>query len=280
MISNKNNLTIDLICPLCGPQKGQPLFKEKGNFQIYICSKCGLGQTNPYPEESNGQEHFTDSDAHFNHHYTHDRKLTRKFMQLVLNHAKPFVSTGTLLDIGANIGFMLELAEERGFKATGVEPSPAANRYVHEHLHLDMIQGFFPPTELGERCFDLITINHVFEHVPDPLNFLKDVKAHLNPGGIAVIMSPCYASLMARISGRKWAGYQPTQHIWQFTPETVGELAQRANLQILKQTKSPLGYHIGSVTLINRIKEVGKIVLAAFGSLIRMGDQVVVVVKN
>jgi 2-polyprenyl-3-methyl-5-hydroxy-6-metoxy-1,4-benzoquinol methylase len=201
-------------------------------------------------------------------------------MSLVLDAAKPYKSGGTLLDVGANIGFMLELAQERGFKATGVEPSPAANRYAHNKLHLNMIEGYFPPPELDNQYFDLITLNHVLEHVPDPINFLGEIKRHLNPDGVAIIMSPCYTSLMASILGRKWGGYQPTQHIWQFTPETAAQLAGRAGLQVLQHYKSSLGHYVGSNTLINQAKEVAKIGLAKIGAFLGIGDQIVVIVKN
>ena len=266
---------LSITCPLCGKQIGTPLFKKSGPFQIYICPICKLGQTFPYPQESNGQEHYTDSDDYFERHYTVSRPLWRKYMAIILDTAKPYKSSGTLLDIGANIGFMLELAQERGFKATGVEPSPAANRYARGKLHLNMIEGYFPPPELHDQRFDLITLNHVLEHVPDPLNFLCEIKQHLNPDGVAIIMSPGYTSLMAFILGRKWGGYQPTQHIWQFTPETAAQLAGRAGLQVLQHRKSSLGHHVGSNTLINQTKEVAKI-----GAFLGTGEQIVVIVKN
>ncbi len=268
----KRGLTID--CPLCGQQLGQPVLRGSRGFQVYRCVSCGLGQTMPYPPESNGQEYFTDSDEHYHKQYVQNRTIWRGYMASILDHARPYVSNGTLLDVGTGIGFMLELAQEQGFQATGIEPSPAAVRYARDKLHLDVVHAHYPAPTLAGRRFNLITISHVLEHVERPEAFLAAVKAQLEPGGVAVITAPSYDSFIVRIIGPRWYGFQPLQHIWQFTPKTVALLSQRSGLEVVEMSSESMDYRG------NTIKTFLLKALAAIGARLNTGDQLVVVVKN
>jgi len=274
MFSTVNVVPAKLNCPLCGEQSVKALLSKPKNFQVYICTSCKLGQTIPYPEESNGQEYFSNSDEYFANHYATNQEIWHKFMAFLLDRARPYVTSGAMLDIGTGIGFMLELAQERGFKAMGIEPSPAATRYAREKLHLEVFQAHFPAPELEGKQFNLITMSHVLEHVPDPINFLIEVKAHLKPNGIVVITAPSYYSLLTRMLGWRWTGFQPTQHIWQLTPTTAAMLCRRAGLTILEEYSSSLGY-VG-----NSPKICIKRFFGAFGAFINLGDQLVIVAKN
>jgi SAM-dependent methyltransferase len=265
-----------IICPLCGPQSGKAILSKASSFQIYACPKCRLGQTVPYPEESNGQEYYTNSDEHFANQYANGRIQWHKYMGSLLDHAKPYVSSGSILDIGTGIGFMLEVAKERGFnETTGIEPSPAAGRYSREKLGLNIIQGHFPSPALHGQQFNLITLSHVLEHVPEPLVFLQAIKEYLKPGGVAVITAPAYNGLIVRVIQHRWYGFQPTQHIWQLTPKIVANMCKTAGLEVLKVSSESMDHGKGTSlrSLIFRF-------LAFIGAKLNLGDQLLVIVRN
>jgi 2-polyprenyl-3-methyl-5-hydroxy-6-metoxy-1,4-benzoquinol methylase len=266
--------TLDIVCPLCGEQTGQTFLKKPTGFQVYVCPKCRIGQTFPYPEESNGQEYYTDSFEYYVNHYENRRELWYSYMSTLLNFAKPHVSSGELLDIGCNQGYLLEVAQKRGFVTTGIDPSPAATRFARERLNLNVVQGHFPVKELEHKAFDLITINHVLEHVPEPINFLAQVKKQLKPGGVVVIASPALSGIVPNLIGWRWVGFQPTQHIWQLAPQNVAQMCERAGLQVLQAKSNSLGYVPGHP------KETIKFVLGKLGEITNKGDQLIVIATN
>lgn len=262
-------------CPVCSRTDFKPLLSKKLNFQIYVCSKCRLGQTVPYPEESNGQENFSDSKQHYEDHYINDKVKWRKFMAKMLDHAVSYVKIGQLLDVGTGVGFMLEVAQERGFVATGIEPSKGAVQYAKEVLGLNVVRGHFPAPELEKQYYDVITLSHVLEHVPEPINFLRLIKQQLKPGGVVVITAPNYRGLIVQFIGKRWYGFQPTQHIWQLTPHTVKLVAEKAGLKVVKKTSESMDY-----TPIKSFKSLIYFALATLGAYFKSGDQLVVVAKN
>lgn len=90
---------------------------------------------------------------------------------------------GRVLDIGAGTGvFLLRfLATEEGtgWKAVGVEPDPAAAAHLRSLGRFEVIEGLFTPA-LGLRGFDLVTLNKVVEHLPEPLGLVRDAAGALD----------------------------------------------------------------------------------------------------
>lgn len=55
---------------------------------------------------------------------------------------------------------------------------------------VEVIRDYFPNAQLTERNFDLVLGFSVLEHVPDPLNFLCNIREHLVEGGKVVLTYP------------------------------------------------------------------------------------------
>lgn len=96
-----------------------------------------------------------------------------------------------LLDIGCGGGVFIHsfLKAFPSWTACGVEPTPAFAELAGRRLGLPVISGNYVSKKFDIQ-FDLITINHVLEHVSDPVAFLKDVKNDLNSGGAIYLEVP------------------------------------------------------------------------------------------
>lgn len=90
------------------------------------------------------------------------------------------------LDVGTGDGAALDVIGPLAASFMAVEPSmrernAACARGLPVVASLDDLQA---------ASFDVITLFHVFEHLPDPVAELKRLKPHLRPGGRLVIEVP------------------------------------------------------------------------------------------
>ncbi|MBT4889933.1 MAG: class I SAM-dependent methyltransferase [Rhodospirillales bacterium] len=90
------------------------------------------------------------------------------------------------LDFGCGDGALLEMLGSRAQEAWGVEPNSR---------HLNTADGgcvqIVPSLdELSSKCFDIITLFHVYEHLAEPVKMAETLKSLLNDGGTLLIEVP------------------------------------------------------------------------------------------
>lgn len=163
-------------------------------------------------------------------HYAFDeeeaarRRDARVRLRWLARHAR----SGRLLDVGAAGGAFLVEAMRAGFDAWGVEPTPAFAERARERLGLDVRTGTLEDLALEPAGLDVVTLWHVLEHMPEPLDALGRVHAALRPGGTLAIEVPNFGSAVARHMGAGWMSLQPDVHVNQFSARSVRALVERA----------------------------------------------------
>jgi len=136
---------------------------------------------------------------------------------------------GRLLEIGVGSGSFLEYAKTQGFSPVGCDLSAAICRRVEASTGIKIHCG--PLESLSdEQLFDVVVMNHVLEHVSEPVALLKAVRSRLKPGGVLHVAVPNLASWEAKMPG--WNCYQP-YHLIYFTPQTLRATAEKAGLENL-----------------------------------------------
>lgn len=99
---------------------------------------------------------------------------------------KDLVRNKTLLDVGCGGGGSLKRLSTYAKSATGVEPQRLA-RELAQNLGLEVKTDI---TEVPEGSCDVATLFHVYEHITDPVEFLKLVRSRIRPGGKILIEVP------------------------------------------------------------------------------------------
>lgn len=145
---------------------------------------------------------------------------------------------GRLLEIGSGYGLFLEAARDNGYDVRGVELSRTGAEHSRADLGLDVFCGQLADAPADPA--DVICFWDTLEHVPDPLEFLLEVRARLSPGGVFALSVPYISSMPARLLRARWWTLKPEQHIWHFTPATLQLVAARAGLVITRIITSPL----------------------------------------
>ncbi len=139
-----------------------------------------------------------------------------------------------VLDVGGGTGWQLNLvrqADRRVSKTQIVDIDPSAGEIAGRDGH-DYFCGTIEQFD-GTDKFDLVLLLNIIEHVERPDRVLERIRDLLAPGGVALIKTPNYDALDARIFRHaSWAGYHCPRHWVLFTHESFESLATRSGLRV------------------------------------------------
>jgi SAM-dependent methyltransferase len=141
----------------------------------------------------------------------------------------------TLLDLGAHVGRLIQIAAQAGWRAEGVELNPRTSEYAARATGLPVHRADLRDLVAEGRRYAAVTLIDVLEHIPEPVDALRGVKAVLEPGGWIAVKVPHgpHQLLKERIRGRVVRGYRPTVadnlvHVSHFTAESLRMALERA----------------------------------------------------
>jgi 2-polyprenyl-3-methyl-5-hydroxy-6-metoxy-1,4-benzoquinol methylase len=140
-----------------------------------------------------------------------------------------------LLDVGCGAGYFLRIAKKMGANVQGVEPSEYAAAVAAKqgiNVFCGTIEEYAKQTQ---RRFDVITSNHVIEHVPDPVKTLSTMRSLLTPGGVIWIAVPNADYPISKSLKGYWHSSDLPYHLMHFSPASMTHAGARAGLQLRKQ---------------------------------------------
>ena len=168
----------------------------------------------------------------------------------LINSLQP--AKGRILDIGAGTGDFLSVAKQNGWQAVGVEPSDKAKVIA---LKKEVV--FVEDTaELENQSFDVISMWHVLEHVPNLDNQIKELKRLLKPNGSLIVAVPNFKSFDAKYYGAFWAAYDVPIHFWHFSKKAIKTLFEREGMELEKVL--PMKFDSFYVSLLSEKYKFGK----------------------
>ena len=159
---------------------------------------------------------------------------------------------GKVLDIGAGTGDFLLTAKENGWKTIGVEPSEKAKAIAIQKG----IEFVVETQELESHTFDVITMWHVLEHVPNLENQIKELKRLVKPNGTIIIAVPNFKSFDAKYYGKFWAAYDVPIHFWHFSKTAIKLLFEKEEIKLEKVL--PMKFDSFYVSLLSEKYKNGK----------------------
>lgn len=246
-----------LSCPLCSSNEST-VFHTWPEFEVRTCSSCGFRFTNldawsyPYSGIDYYEINMSNNIAQ-NQSHPH---ISRRISDIT-----KYVSGGRALDLGCGLGEVSVLLSARGFSAVGLDESANAinalrQRFPQVDWRCGLASELLP--QLGQ--FDVITLYHVLEHIPHPVEALREVMKALRPGGIIVIEVPNMEGRTARRMGYKWH-YYLQHHVNYFGPRHITKLAETLECEILEVA----GYYDFTFPRGALIKDAVKATLATLG---------------
>ena len=138
---------------------------------------------------------------------------------------------GKLIEIGCAYGLFLRESQPH-FDVAGIELAEEAAAHARRS-GLNVLSGIADEHNMGRLgTADAIVLFDVIEHLTDPRATLALCERHLRPGGIIVMTTGDFGSLLARLAGTRWRLMTPPQHLWFFTKTSMGRLASSLGLSL------------------------------------------------
>ena len=260
-------------CPACGEPRREllyegltdRLFGAAGSWRVQRCSDCGAGYLDPRPTPASIASAYESYYTHAAAPAATPAGLQRRLRNGYLNarygyELEPAAALGRIvvplfagrraaadrhvrglhrphrgarvLDVGCGNGeFLLEM-RAAGWSAEGVETDVRAVARAKERS-LDVHEGTLESADCEPESFDAVTLNHVLEHLHDPVATLARCRRLLRAEGVVWIATPNLAGRGHRRYGRAWRGLEPPRHLVVFTPFALERAFERAGLRLV-----------------------------------------------
>lgn len=228
-------------------------------FELHRDEKLDLLVTHPQPVEKELVKYYESDD--YISHTDGKRSVFEKMYQFIKNitlkNKLNLVNSlqyqkGRLLDIGAGTGDFLNVVKKDGWQISGIEPSEKAKSIAIKKG----ISFQEKLSDFEDHSFDVITMWHVLEHVPNLEDQIKELKRLLKPTGTILIAVPNFNSYDAKRYGTFWAAYDVPRHLWHFSKTAIAKLFERENLKLEKVL--PMKFDAFYVSLLSEKYKTGK----------------------
>jgi len=187
---------------------------------VHYCARCRAYWSD------GGPVNYDDVDL--SSYYLPQADAIRTRYQRVFSHLERRIAPGTFMDIGAGMGFSLEVAVRRGWSAQGLEPNKALAGHS-QRRGLNVVNAYLAEDTLGS--FDVVLIDNVLEHVPDPITFLRNASRLLAHDGLLVVAIPPLDWLRQSLGALAYVRAhvrQPQLNVFAEVDEHVNMLGRRA----------------------------------------------------
>lgn len=192
---------------------------------LYTCWQCGFEFFNP--ELAGGAKFYEELEAGGPGYYADNRPENERNVRFALRRGYR-----NLLDVGCGSGFALDAARRAGLQTFGLELSTtaAAEGARRGHTIFPVLLESLDP--MWEGKFDLITLNQLLEHVPDPAGLIRQCVRFLSPRGAIAVAVPG-ANGILRFTPWLESNWPP-HHVSRWKKKDFATLAQRTGLRVLE----------------------------------------------
>jgi 2-polyprenyl-3-methyl-5-hydroxy-6-metoxy-1,4-benzoquinol methylase len=233
------------ICKICNLQLIDNFLQIKDftvsreTFSVVKCDNCKFVFTQFESERELG--YFYDSPEYISH--TNSSKgLFNSLYQRIRNHTLAGkyklinsygIKVSSLFDYGSGTGHFLQYCRTKNLETFGIEPSDSARAIsLANGLKVSNdIEKF--KNEVSRETFDVITLWHVLEHVPDLNETIEFLISRMHDKSTLFIAVPNHTSLDARYYKEQWAAYDVPRHLYHFSPDSIQKLMSKHQLEMI-----------------------------------------------
>jgi SAM-dependent methyltransferase len=241
-------------------------FSADGRWTLYGCSKCSAAYLDPRPDRGSIGDAYADyyagggtpsppalvgagirnaiCNGYLNSRYGYElspasrvgpivaRVLPkrRSYADRAVRHLPRLEGRRRLLDVGCGEGAFLAEMRRAGWEVQGLEPDPTAAATARSS-GVPVVEQPLEAAAFASGSFDAITMNHVIEHLHDPIEALRICYDVLRPGGVLWIATPNLSSRGHDLFKRDWVGLDPPRHLVLFTRSSLSRAVRSAGFE-------------------------------------------------
>jgi len=237
---------------------------SRETFSLFREADLDLLVTQPQPSVERLPDYYESED--YISHTDSKRNLTEKLYQIVKNHSlkrklklinQVSEGKGKLLDVGCGTGDFLKKCQLGGWFVSGVEPNQKARSLAESKIGATNCHSSIEELlNLDRDTFDVISMWHVLEHIPDLYVYLTKIKTLLRSNGCLIVAVPNFNSYDAQHYGTYWAGYDVPRHLWHFSRTSIERIF--SNLDMVVVEELPLYFDSFYVSMLSEKYKHGK----------------------
>jgi SAM-dependent methyltransferase len=216
------------------------------NFDVIECEECGFIHISPVPSMEElrkvyNEEYYSIEKPLYLEHTKEDldwwNLVYSERYEMFEKHLS--AERRSILDVGSGPGYFLLHGKRRGWQTLGIEPSKQAASHSRE-LGLDIEDDFLDERTVKKiGTFDVVHMNDVLEHIPDPFSMLKMTHRLLRSDGLIYVVvpndyNPIQYALRTSCNFRPW-WVAPPHHINYFNFQSLGRLLGRTGFRVIWQ---------------------------------------------
>ena len=221
-----------MLCPIC-QQRSEIVFAAHG-YGIRDCVSCGhrfadLAAAPTHTQQIYNDQYFQGGGAGYPD-YLGEARILRNHGRWYAERIATYLKPGTMLDVGAAAGFVLQGFTDQGWQGEGIEPNPRMAEYARKELGLSVQAGALESLQ-ANKTYDLVNMIQVIAHFADLGQALQVAADTTKPSGYWLIETWNKDSWAARLFGQSWHEYSPPSVLHWFSPTTLKTLAGQFGLQ-------------------------------------------------
>lgn len=221
-------------CPSCGGGTAAHVRTLQG-YSLERCTACGLVFVNPRPTARSLTELYLgktpDSQADF-YAKTVSPAQIAEYERILTDLGELSRARGRLLDVGCAAGYFMQQAARAGYEAHGIDLATWVEQIAIERDVPNVRAGTLREAAFPDAWFDVVHSSQVFEHLPNPLDELHEIRRVLRPGGILYINVPNYQCLSIVLGRDDFELNNPPEHVVYFSPRTLAGVLTRAGFDV------------------------------------------------
>ncbi len=258
------------MCPICKSNNyfniinncNENIYLTGKSYSYKFCSNCFVTSQYPLPDNESLNKHYkyletltlkqSNSKKGLNLYLKIKDSYKKRNLKNIIRNLLKFgdkdysyfnlLNRGNILDLGSGTGLFSFAAEQEGFEVISLEQSKAAveiSKRIGTNVILSDINSKLAMRYASK--VDNITLNHVFEHIKDPLEFLKRLRENIRESTKIVIVVPNSDSIWRYIFKENWYGWDPPVHIHLYNKDS------------LKIIMNKIGFSIEYISSLNKI---------------------------
>jgi len=220
-------------CPLCASENSHSF--DRREFRGYlvlnsICQECGLVFQSPRMTETESAAFYAEEYRLLNEGSVdptaRNIAAQKARAEALLAFTRALVDkVSRHLDVGCSMGILLQrFVEKFHDRPVGIEPGEA-HRARAIHAGLAVYASLEDLEKAGAGTFDLISMSHVLEHLPDPVGYLMHLREALldSRGWLLLEVPNLYAHDSFEVA-----------HLVSFSAHTLSQTLEKAGFDVIK----------------------------------------------